>query len=98
MQNYVSKLLFSLLNPKYSIGTHLISQKVIDSNHILTDFDSFEGIFFIAYLTRSYVFMSWESQINLNASSFDLKTKKYSIGTNLIYRKDVDSYDIQTDL
>ena len=78
MQNYVSKLLFSLLNPKYSIGTHLISQKVIDSNHILTDFDSFEGTFFTAYRTRPYVFMTWDSQIGVKASSYTIKHKNVS--------------------
>ena len=60
---------FDLKTKKYSIGTNLILQKVIDSYHIMTDFDSFEGAFFTAYLTRPYVFMTWESQLGLKASS-----------------------------
>ena len=34
----------------------------------MTEFDSFEGAFFTAYLTRPYVFMTWESKLSLKAS------------------------------
>ena len=60
---------------KYFIETNLISQKVVNTYYIQTDFDSFEGAFFTAYLTRPYVFMTWESQLGLNASSYTFQHK-----------------------
>ena len=54
---------------KYSIRANLISQKDLDSYYIQTDFDSFEGAFFTAYLIRPNVFMTWESQLGLKTSS-----------------------------
>ena len=59
----------------YSLGTNLIYQKVVNSYYIQTDFDSFDGTFIIAYHTRPYVFRSWESQIDVKASSYTIKHK-----------------------
>ena len=60
---------FDLKTQKYSIGTNLIYQKDVDSYDIQTDFKSFECTFSTAYFTRPYVFMTWESQLDLKASS-----------------------------
>ena len=52
----MSKLLPYNETQIYTLGTNLVSQKVIDSYDIKKDIDSFEGPFFTAYLTRLYVF------------------------------------------